>query len=143
MFVTFLHVTSHKCHISYLVGWKGLRFVGSSEVCTNIFFQLCSVPVWTQFITKLPIWGDAQLLVSFVLSCKSEHPKWTWSRGYVWPSFSYRFQRMWWNFKPITENPEMKLCGHNGKAKLEGITHSFYAQNSLKSATFWSNNYGM
>jgi len=29
----------------------------------------------------------------------------------------------------------MKLCGHHGKAKLEGITHSFYAQNSFKSAT--------
>jgi hypothetical protein len=28
----------------------------------------------------------------------------------------------------------MKLCGHFRKAEIEVITHSFYAQNSFKSA---------
>ena len=45
------------------------------------------------------------------------------------------FQRIWWHFKTKTENPEMKLCHHFRKAELEGITHSFFAQNSFKSAT--------
>jgi len=37
-------------------------------------------------------------------------------------------------FQTNNRNPEIKLCGHIGKAELEGITHSFYAQNSFQSA---------
>jgi len=135
----------YKSQLSHFLacGLKGFRFSGSKEDLFRNCSQLCSVLIWTQFITKLSIWGEAQMLVSFVQSWKSEHlnePEAEVKLGHL---SRITFQRIWWNFKAITENPEMKLCCHFGKAELEGITHSFYAQNSFKSATVWSNIYGI
>jgi uncharacterized protein Usg len=128
----------------FLLCWlKGLRFSGSKEDLFRNCFQLCSVLICTQFITKLSIWGDAQMSVSFVHSWKSEHQNEPEAEVMLGHLSHISFQRIWQNFKTITENPEMKPCGHFGKAELECITHSFYAQNSFKSATVWSNIYGM
>ena len=81
--------------------------------------------------------------VNFIHSWKSEHLNEPEAEVMLGHLSHISFQRIWWNFKTITENPEMKLCGHLGKTELEGIIYSFYAQNSFKSATVWSNNYGM